>query len=125
MADEVARDLAAAVAAGDREVTWAGWRAVERIAAEYGIGEVNLVKPGVGETTRVLLRRVPDRILVTPGREDDLQHVLMLAADRGVPVEPHEGLTYSCMGLIRPRADGGRERGDALAGSSPATSTRR
>jgi hypothetical protein len=57
----------------------------------------------VGETTRVLLRRVPDRILITPGREDDLQHVLMLAADRGVPVEAHEGLTYSCMGLIRPR----------------------
>lgn len=103
VADEVAETWPR-VAAGDREPTWAGWRAVERIAAEYGIGAVNLVKPGVGETTRVLLRRVPDRILVTPGREDDLGHVLMLAADRGVPVETHEGLTYSCMGLIRPRA---------------------
>jgi hypothetical protein len=103
VADEVAETWPR-VAAGDRDVTWAGWAAVERIAAEYGIGEVNLVKPGVGETTRVLLRRVPDRILVTPGREDDLEHVLMLAADRGVPVEQHEGLTYSCMGLIRPRS---------------------
>lgn len=91
------------VAAGDRTPTWAGWAAVERIAAEYGIDQVNLVKPGVGETTRVLLRRVPERILVTPGSEDDLEHVLLLAAERGVPVEAHEGLTYSCMGLIRPR----------------------
>ncbi|HSP39744.1 MAG TPA: cysteine protease StiP family protein [Frankiaceae bacterium] len=104
--DDVAAEVAETwpqVATGDREPTWAGWRAVERVAAEYGIDEVNLVKPGVGETTRVLLRRVPDRILVTPGREDDLEHVLMLAADRGVPVELHAGLTYSCMGLIRPR----------------------
>jgi hypothetical protein len=110
VADEVAEEVARTlprIGAGEREPTWAGWRAVERIAGEYGIGEVNLVKPGVGETTRVLLRRVPDRILVTPGKEDDLAHVLMLAADRGVPVEPHEGLTYSCMGLIRPRDGAG------------------
>ena len=39
--------------------TWEGWAAVERISEEYGIHDVNLVKPGVGETTRVLLRRVP------------------------------------------------------------------
>ncbi len=37
-------------------------------AREYGIGDVNLVKPGVGETTRVLLRRVPWLVLVRGGR---------------------------------------------------------
>jgi hypothetical protein len=104
-ADEVAERWPR-IAAGDREPTWVGWRAVERIAEQYGIGAINLVKPGVGETTRVLLRRVPDRILVAPGREGDLAHVLMLAADRGVPVEEHPDLTYSCMGLIRPRTAG-------------------
>jgi PELOTA RNA binding domain len=61
------------------------------------------VKPGVGETTRVLLRRVPDRILISPGREADLEHILVLAAERGVPVEVREGLTFSCIGVIRPR----------------------
>jgi hypothetical protein len=104
VADEVAETWPQ-VAAGDRTPSWAGWRAVERIATEYGIGSVNLVKPGVGETTRVLLRRVPERVLIAPGREDDLAHVLLLAAERGVPVEEHGGLTYSCMGLIRARED--------------------
>ena len=62
--------------AADRTPTWAGWAAVERVAAEFGIGDVNLVKPGVGETTRVLLRRVPWQVLVRPDRAADLEHVL-------------------------------------------------
>lgn len=82
--------------------SWAGWAAVERISAAYGIGEVNLVKPGVGETTRVLLRRVPWKILARTGSEAEIEHVLLLAAERGVPVEPVEDLPYSCVGLIQP-----------------------
>jgi hypothetical protein len=88
--------------AADRSPTWAGWQAVEKISAEWGIGDVNLVKPGVGETTRVLLRRVPWRVLVRPGAEAELAHVLLLAEQRGVEVTPVEDLAYSCVGLIRP-----------------------
>ena len=87
----------------DRTATWAGWSAVESISDEWGIGDVNLVKPGVGETTRVLLRRVPWRILVRPGAEAELGHVLLLAEQRGVEVTPVDGLAYSCVGLIHPK----------------------
>jgi hypothetical protein len=79
------------------------WAAVERIAAEHRIDDLNLVKPGVGETTRVLLRRVPERILVRSAGDDDLAHVLLLAEQRGVPVETVPGLPYRCLGIIRPR----------------------
>ena len=82
--------------------TWDGWRAVERVAEEFGIADVNLVKPGVGETTRVLLRRVPWQVLVRPDRAADLEHVLVLAEQRGVPVVERPDLPYSCIGLIRP-----------------------
>lgn len=95
-----------AVAAGDRTPTWEGWAAVERIAREYGIGEVNLVKPGVGETTRVLLRRVPQRVLVRADAAAALPHVLLLARQRGVPVELVHGLPYTCVGLIEPHTGG-------------------
>ena len=90
--------------ASDRTPSWAGWREVESVAAEFGIIDLNLIKPGVGETTRVLLRRVPDRILLTPGREADLEHVVVLAAERGVAVEFRDGMTFSCIGVIKPRA---------------------
>ncbi|WP_030806049.1 phosphoribosyltransferase [Streptomyces sp. NRRL S-337] len=104
--DEVAEDVTAEVkelAGADRAPTWEGWAAVERISEEYGIHDVNLVKPGVGETTRVLLRRVPWKILARRGAGTDLDHVRLLAEQRGVPVEEVDELPYSCVGLIHPR----------------------
>ena len=97
--DAEAKELLAA----DRAPTWEGWAAVERISEEYGIHDVNLVKPGVGETTRVLLRRVPWKILAKRGAGADLAHVRLLAEQRGVPVEEVDGLPYTCVGLIHPR----------------------
>lgn len=103
-------------APGDREPDHAGWAAVERIVDEYGIGDPNLVKPGVGETTRVLLRRVPWRVLVRTGAPaGDLAHVRMLAARRGVPVVEVDDLPYSCVGLIHPRFTRGATGADGLA----------
>ncbi|MFG2512790.1 phosphoribosyltransferase domain-containing protein [Streptomyces sp. NPDC048584] len=89
--------------AADRTPTWEGWAAVERISEEYGIHDVNLVKPGVGETTRVLLRRVPWKVLARSGAGRDLDHVRLLAEQRGVPVEEVDELPYTCVGLIHPR----------------------
>ncbi|MER7754285.1 phosphoribosyltransferase [Kitasatospora sp. NPDC097643] len=101
--DEAAAAADRLAADGDRAPDWAGWAAVEEISAGYGIDNVNLVKPGVGETTRVLLRRVPWRVLARRGVGADLDHVRLLAAQRGVEVEEVEGLPYSCVGLIHPR----------------------
>ncbi len=98
--------------AADRTPTWAGWAAVERVSEEYGIGDVNLVKPGVGETTRVLLRRVPWRVLARRGTGADLDHVRLLAEQRGVPVEETDDLPYSCVGLIHPRCTRGATGAD-------------
>ncbi|MEW2154676.1 phosphoribosyltransferase [Streptomyces sp. NPDC007189] len=101
--------------AEDRTPTWAGWRAVERISEEYGIHDVNLVKPGVGETTRVLLRRVPWKILARAGAGADLDHVRLLAEQRGVPVEEVGELPYSCVGLIHPKYTRGATGADGRA----------
>ncbi|WP_240167550.1 phosphoribosyltransferase [Streptomyces noursei] len=114
VADAVADDVRK-LAAADRTPTWAGWAAVERISAEYGIHDINLVKPGVGETTRVLLRRVPWRILARRGAGSDLDHVRLLAEQRGVPVEEVDELPYTCVGLIHPRFTRGATGADGKA----------
>ncbi|MFE7117479.1 phosphoribosyltransferase [Streptomyces sp. NPDC057654] len=119
--DEVEEQVAAdakELAATDRTPTWAGWAAVERISEEYGIHDVNLVKPGVGETTRVLLRRVPWKILARRGAGADLAHVRLLAEQRGVPVEEVDELPYSCVGLIHPRYTRGATGADGRAVTS-------
>ena len=92
---------AQALATSDRRVTFEGWAAVEQIRQRYGIESVNFVKPGVGEATRVLLRRVPWKILVREADHPDHVHLRLLAQRRGVPVEVVPDLAYSCMGLVR------------------------
>ncbi|MFC7935530.1 phosphoribosyltransferase [Streptomyces sp. NPDC057387] len=109
--DAHAKDLLSA----DRTPTWEGWAAVERISEEYGIHDVNLVKPGVGETTRVMLRRVPWKVLARAGAGADLDHVRLLAEQRGVPVEEVANLPYTCVGLIHPQYTRGATGADGKA----------
>ena len=102
--DAVREDAArqcAQVLASDREPTWAGWRSIEQVQHDYGLGSINFVKPGVGETTRVLLRRVPWKILVDAPDRPEHDHIRLLAADRGVPVTHDPDLAYACVGLIK------------------------
>jgi hypothetical protein len=115
--DEVDRRVAAAATEPDRAAgpTWAGWEAVERISGEQGVHDVNLVKPGVGETTRVLLRRIPWKVLVRADALDEVRHVLLLAEQRGVPVEVVDELPYSCVGLIHPVHTAGATGADGRA----------
>ncbi len=80
---------------------------VRRIAEEYGISDLNLVKPGIGETTRVLLRRVPYEILLDEKEQSGkkVQHILRLAKEKGVPVKYCPLKHYKACGIIKKMAD--------------------
>jgi hypothetical protein len=88
----------------DRTPTFAGLDTVRRVQAEFGLQSWHLVKASVGETTRVLQRRLPWQILVRPDRRAALGHVLLLAAERDVPVVDYPDMPYSCIGLVHPSA---------------------
>lgn len=84
-----------------------GIEEVEALAKEYGIGNINFIKPGIGETTRVLLRRVPWKVLVSSKYKEDeaVAHILKLADEKAVPVEFRPLVHYKTCGIIKSLAD--------------------
>ena len=79
---------------------------VDDLCARFGIADRNLVKPGIGEATRVLLRRVPWKILVhSLGDEEHLGHIYQLAREKEVALEEYPLEHYRACGLIRAMAD--------------------
>lgn len=85
----------------DRTPSWAGIATVNRLAEHYGVTNPNFVKPGIGETTRVLLRRIPWRIILRDNDAPEHRHIRMLARERQVPISVDPDLAYSCVGLIK------------------------
>lgn len=78
---------------------------VKNIKQKYDIEDVNFIKPGVGETTRVLLRRIPYKILVDDLNNQKLKHILILAKEKNVEVEEFDFKAYSCCGIIKNMKD--------------------
>lgn len=79
---------------------------VKAIGEKYGISDVNKIKPGVGETTRVLLRRMPYKVLIRPNTDDKyLKHILQLCEEKHIPVEEYPFQKYNICGIIQDVAD--------------------
>ena len=98
---EEASKLAKEIMAEENEANFQGMEEVLKIQQEFEIENSHLVKPGVGETTRVLLRRVPWKILMRDPSSPYVKHILMLAKERGVEVIHYPNMHYSCCGLIK------------------------
>ena len=86
-----------------------GEQVVRSLMEEYHVRQAQLVKPGIGEATRVLLRRIPWKIIVNPAYQDapELQHIRQLALEKGVPCEISRVPlgNYKVCGLIRQLSD--------------------
>lgn len=79
---------------------------VQAICRDFGIADVNLVKPGIGEATRVLLRRLPWKLLVHRLTDDEhLGHLYQLAQEKNVQLEVYPLQNYRACGLIQNLAD--------------------
>ncbi|MCM3566879.1 cysteine protease StiP family protein [Neobacillus mesonae] len=88
----------------DKEVLKTGFLGMEdvkKIQLEFNVESTHFIKPGVGETTRVLLRRIPWKILMRDASSPFVQHILMLAEEKGVEVVEYPELNYLCCGIIK------------------------
>jgi len=68
---------------------------------QYNISDANRIKPGIGESTRVLLRRVPDIILLRDKQDSAVAHLQALAAEKQVRCLYQEDLPYRAVALIK------------------------
>lgn len=80
---------------------------VKKIAQKYKVADINLIKPGIGETTRVLLRRVPKIILIDEKyrKNKELKPIVRLAKEKEVPIEYCNLNYYKCCGIIKNLTD--------------------
>ena len=83
-----------------------GLEEVRKICAEFEISNINLVKPGIGEATRVLLRRLPWKLLVYSLTDDEhLGHIYQLAKEKQVELVEWPLANYKACGLIKDLSD--------------------
>lgn len=83
-----------------------GMDEVQRICKAFDIADINFVKPSIGEATRVLLRRLPWKILVHSLDDyEHLGHLYQLAKEKGVEVIEYPLVNYRACGLIKRIAD--------------------
>lgn len=77
-----------------------GMKETLKIKEMYHIDSIHKIKPSLGETTRVLLRRIPKCILIKNINDERFQHIIFLAREKNVKIEEVPELTYNCIGLI-------------------------
>lgn len=83
--------------------TQPGIEVVKALAEHFGIADINKIKPGIGESTRVLLRRVPWKVVVNPFYKQDpeLEYIFSLCKQKDVPVEFMPIGNYKVCGIIK------------------------
>ena len=87
------------------KITKLGSSDVNNVREEFDIVDINFIEPGIGETTRVLLRRIPHKILVRNLKDEELNHIFVLAEEKGVQVQEYPLQAYKCCGIIKSMKD--------------------
>ena len=83
-----------------------GLAEAKKICEEFGVGNINFVKPSIGEATRVLLRRVPWLVLVHSLNDDEhLGHLYQLAKEKNVKIIEYPLVNYRACGIIKNLSD--------------------
>lgn len=73
----------------------------------FQVSDINFVKPGIGESTRVLLRRVPDTIVINERYKnaEELKPIYRLCKEKQVPIQYLDLNHYKVCGIIKQFAD--------------------
>lgn len=72
-----------------------------QIQRNYRVDDINYIKPGIAEATRVMLRRVPALLMVRDTAHPDVEHLMLLAEEKGVLVDVCPDMPFHACSLIK------------------------
>ena len=80
-----------------------GINEVKTISNCFELDNINLVKPGIGETIRTLLKRVPWQIIITKNAQNnaDIRYIIRLAKEKKVKTSFYPLTIYRSCALIK------------------------
>lgn len=84
-----------------KELQAASDQFVSTMMERYG-AKKNNVKPGIGESTRAMLRRVPERLIVRSRDAANVQHLVYLAEQSEAVIEEVPAMPYQAAVIIKP-----------------------
>ena len=84
----------------EKEKIQTGLEEVLEIQKEFNVLDINLIKPSIGETTRVLMRRQPDLVLISE-ENHYITHILKLCEEKNVKVIKYPLKNYRAVGIIK------------------------
>lgn len=74
---------------------------LKKLQIKFEIDDINFIKPGIGEATRVLLRRVPYMVFVKDKNSIYVQHIIQLTKEKNVTLIEDKNLKYNALSIIK------------------------
>lgn len=74
---------------------------IDKLMSEFKVSDINKVKPGIAEATRVMLRRIPDVLIVKDIENKDIAHLLLLAKEKGITVMERANMPFNAVAIIK------------------------
>ncbi len=102
---------------GSRSTTTrdASIRSIQNVMLQFAINDPNHIKPGIAESTRALLRRMPRAICLGDRGDQDLLHLYHLAEFKGVDMSTAEQNPATRRRKSRPLGGASGERREGVA----------
>ena len=74
---------------------------LQHLAEQFAINNYHYIKPGIGEATRVLLRREAQALILQDSHSPDTAHLRYLAETRAIPLFINPKLPYQAVAIIK------------------------
>ncbi len=73
----------------------------KKIKSDFPLIDINKIKLSIGESSRALLRRIPQIVLIKNPDNPDLSFVLHLARLKKVEIRVYDTMDYECIALLK------------------------